>query len=291
MTVLACPICGSREAADYDRVGTAFHKGRRFDILRCKSHGIGFADAIPHVDHVVGIKPSLDDCYGELTTERDPRTVDFMDRVTEVAPKLGLLHDVGCGNGQLMAEAARRGWVVQGNDIVPSVRPDAGLAFFVGTLTDLSLAPASCDVVTSYCVLPHCIDPRSELTAEYHLLKPGGWLVAEMPANGLYRRSATALYRATGGRWRTILSQLYQPGGHQFTFDPRTMPMLLGAVGFEHVRVESYFPNPAMSLARFRHRPLRTRLVAGFVVRGLALLSRLANRPNHMIVYARKPDH
>ncbi|MDQ6712058.1 MAG: class I SAM-dependent methyltransferase [Candidatus Dormibacteraeota bacterium] len=292
MPVLACPVCGSHQSGDYLLVGIALHNGTTFEIRRCKAHRIGFADKYPRPEQVDAIRPVLDAFYGQLQPEsEDPRSIDFLDRVMRVVPAGGVLHDVGCGNGQLMAEATRRGWAVQGNDIVPAVSRDTGMAFFVGRLPELTLTPNSCDAVTSYCVLPHCTDPRGELAAVYRLLKPGGWLVAELPSDGIYRRTAIALYRMSGGRWPSVLAQIYQPGGHQFTFDPQSIQILLQAVGFDEVRADPFFQSPGMSLMRFRERPLWVRMVATVAVRGLALCSRLLNRPNHMIVYAQKPAH
>jgi 2-polyprenyl-3-methyl-5-hydroxy-6-metoxy-1,4-benzoquinol methylase len=76
-----------------------------------------------------------------------------------VGPANGrILHDVGCGTGSLIFEARRRGWRVQGSDIVPGVKQrhrKNGIRCLIGTLSDLSIPDEFCDVVTSFCVLPH----------------------------------------------------------------------------------------------------------------------------------------
>ena len=81
---------------------------------------------------------------------------------------------------------------MQGNDVVSVVRSHIernGIRCLIGNLSELDLEPESCDVVTSFCVLPHHLtNPTQDMQAVERILKPGGWFVLQFPANGLFRR-------------------------------------------------------------------------------------------------------
>jgi len=299
-TTLACPICKSREISAYAIVGEGSQRNgvETYRVLRCRAHGVEFADAVP-VDSAsdAARKGSLDRTYGTLDEGTKARYADFMDRVERVvgaAP--GRLHDVGCGNGQLLYEARRRGWQVQGNDLVGGVRSgleQRGIAFYHGSLAQLSPSPESCDVVTSFCVLPHhLVEPDPEMQAAYAMLKPGGWLVLQLPDNGTLRLAGKALYALLAGfrprtaRW--ILANLYGPGGHQYAFNPTNITEYLEKIGFAEIIIEPYYPAVGPTLARFQSAGLSTRLAASASVRSLRLLSRISGLPNHMIAFAKK---
>jgi SAM-dependent methyltransferase len=223
---------------------------------------VEFADAVPSDSASdATCKASLDRMYGTLDEGVNARYVDFMDRVERVvgaAP--GRLHDVGCGNGQLLYEARRRGWHVQGNDLVGGVGSDLerhGITFYRGSLAQLSLSLRSCDLMTSFCVLPHhLLEPGPEMQAAYAMLKPGGWLVLQLPDNGTLRIAGKALYallaefRPRPARW--ILANLYGPGGHQYAFNRTNITEYLKKIGFGQILVESYYPAVGPTLARFQ---------------------------------------
>jgi len=59
---LACPICESHRAADYAVVGYGWQPGgvERFAVLRCRQHGVEFADALPLPEPDERRKESLD---------------------------------------------------------------------------------------------------------------------------------------------------------------------------------------------------------------------------------------
>jgi SAM-dependent methyltransferase len=207
---------------------------------------------------------SLSSLYGEADVVT-PRVTCFLEAVHEVIRPPGVLHDHGCGNGQLINLARSKGWEAQGNDLVEGEH-------HVGPLTELDLPAASCDVVTSYCVLPHLSDPLMELTAIRRLLKDGGWLVAEMPTNGTYRRVARLLRR---------LNYIYEPSSHRLGFDERSARLAFEKAGFRNVRVRAWVQPASFSLVRFERKPMWFRAMARMAV---GLLSKLGPT-NHIVVY------
>jgi SAM-dependent methyltransferase len=299
-TILSCPICESRRRDDYIVIGYGSQPNgvQNFPVLRCRRQAVEFADALPVPQSDSGAKESLDHCYGS-PFESHPRYVDFMDRVEAVVGRKpdALLHDIGCGNGQLLFEARRRGWRVQGNDIVPGVREgieQAGIPCKIGSLSDLNLEPEACEVVTSFCVLPqHLTNPTPDMLAVARMLKSGGWFVLQLPDNGLFRRVGRMCSRLFWpGRpspfARFVMANLYGPGGHQFAYTRANLKQYLRKCGFAEVIFQSYFPSSRYALARFHSRPIWHRIAATIAVNGMRWASQILCLPNHVIAYAKK---
>jgi len=297
-TTLRCPLCNSYRATDYSIIGYGSQPSggvARFAVLRCRRHGVEFADALPAACSPETKEQSLRQLYGDPAIST-ARYVDFMDRVeTLVGPARGrVLHDVGCGVGHLLIEARRRGWVVQGNDIVAGVKTIVeknGIRCLIGSLSGLEIPRESCDVVTSFCVLPHHLtDPTSDMLASARILKSGGWLVLQFPDNGLYRRVVKLIYRTLGdsAKTRSLLANLYGPGGHQFAFERNNLTKYLSMCGFKEAICKAYSGAPQFTLARFHEKPFWYRLLAATAVHTLKGASDLFKIPNHSIVFARK---
>ena len=302
-TAIACPICRSHRREDYIVVG----KGERrldegleeFAILRCRRHHVEFADALPDSSNVDDVD-SIDQMYGSSADSGSrSRYVDFMDRVEDVVgAAAGTLHDVGCGNGQLLIEARRRGWRVRGNDIAAGVKDRLGrdeITCLRGPLSTLAIPAESCDVLTSFCVLPHhAADPNPDMRAAWRMLRPGGWFVLQLPANGVYRRTAKTFYSVC---WpahptrlaRRILGEIYRPGGHQFGYTSENLTHYLHECGFGDVLIRPYAAAARYTLARFSGEPAWRRCVASIAVHTMKFASEVLHLPNHSIVYARKP--
>lgn len=297
-TTLSCPICNSHAACDYSVVGYGSQPPggvRDFAVLRCLRHGVEFADAIPPARDSNAAKESLYCLYGDPAASSH-RYVEFMNRVEAiVGPANGrILHDVGCGTGSLLFEARRREWRVQGSDIVPGVKhgiEENGIPCLIGSLADLSIPDELCDVVTSFCVLPHHLtEPTADMLTVARILKPGGWFVLQFPDNGSFRKVGKMLSRLLGSSTlsRSIMANLYGPGGHQFAFTRTNLEEYLSACGFKGTIFQSYSASPKYALARFHDKPLWYRVAASFAVYGLKITSEGLGMPNHSIAFTRK---
>lgn len=97
--------------------------------------------------------------------------------------------DIGCGPGALLADLAASGLDGVGIDDSPDARAlaaERGFADAVlpGSLPhDLPLEPASCDAVILSDVLEHVEADRASIIAAADLLRPGGLLIATVPAH------------------------------------------------------------------------------------------------------------
>jgi SAM-dependent methyltransferase len=118
---------------------------------------------------------------------RDPKEPEWvLDWLGRLEP--GTFVDYGCGRGELLVEASRRGWDVVGVELVEEVARAAasrtGLA--VVTVEEVSKKTAAADVLHVGDVLEHLTDLESEMPRILSLVKPGGLLLAQGPleANG-----------------------------------------------------------------------------------------------------------
>ncbi len=96
----------------------------------------------------------------------------------------GRLLDVGCATGVFLRQASAAGWCVAGIEIDPeaaararSVTPD----IFCGDMAEAPFSPGSFDVITSFHVVEHLVDPVGALTRMIGWLAPGGLLIVEVP--------------------------------------------------------------------------------------------------------------
>lgn len=106
--------------------------------------------------------------------------------------KTGRILDVGCGEGFVLADFARRGWQVSGIDFsvagVRAMNPDMVDCVEQGDLFELIgtrvASGQTHDLVWLGNVLEHVLDPIGLLESLKSLVAPGGLLVATVPNDG-----------------------------------------------------------------------------------------------------------
>lgn len=99
--------------------------------------------------------------------------------------------DAGCGTGGLIRRLAPRhpGWRWTGLDVSPlacgfaRTRVPAGVAMVEGTVERMPFADASFDALVSADVLYHVDDDVTALREFRRVLRPGGWVVLNVPAH------------------------------------------------------------------------------------------------------------
>ena len=147
------------------------------------------------------------------------------------AGRLGLrLLEVGSGLGNLLIEAASRGYDVTGVEYsessVRAANERLGAARVVqGSLGSVPLPDASFDVAVLADVIEHTRNPLDDLTHVWRLLKPGGVLFVAVPS--LSSWSARLMKQ----RWMEFKLE------HLFFFDEQTIRAFLFRGGFEDVTV------------------------------------------------------
>lgn len=138
----------------------------------------------------------------------------------------GRLLEVGCGNGETLAELRRLGWEVEGVDLdaqaVEVARRDYGLNVWSCNLQEQAYPPELFDAVIMKHVIEHVHRPVSLFEECSRILKPGGVLVIVTPnINALIHR----LFKSS---WFDL-----DPPRHLVMFSRNTMVRLANRVGLK----------------------------------------------------------
>ena len=143
--------------------------------------------------------------------------------------------DVGCGNGALAAEFARRGHSVVGIDLAEAgiriARQSCPAGRFEVLAADRdvlkNLAEKPFDLVLSAEVVEHLYDPRSFMAGCYAATRAGGRFICTTPYHGYWKNLALSL----AGGWDRHADPLFD-GGHIKLFSRRTLSALMTEAGF-----------------------------------------------------------
>lgn len=157
------------------------------------------------------------------------------DLIRDVPPH-GVVVDLGCGNGSVLAQFRQRGWELHGFDISRRAIEIASKAYSdiqfdcVDLTTDLSSHPLAgrCDAVISTEVIEHIFLPRLYVKNCFSFLKPGGILIISTPYHGYLKNLALALFGKMDFHHTALLDY-----GHIKFWSRRTLTTLLEERGFE----------------------------------------------------------
>lgn len=142
--------------------------------------------------------------------------------------------DIGCGRGQLVGEALRRGMDATGTDISETALEQARAAHPGGTFTAFPVEErpwpveaGSFDLVVSFEVIEHLFWPRDLVAGCFEALAPGGHLAISTPYHGRLKNLALALV--------AFDRHFDVEGQHIRFFSDRALRALLTDCGFEHL--------------------------------------------------------
>jgi SAM-dependent methyltransferase len=157
-----------------------------YHLVECRC-GMAFVNPMPTSESIPLLYP--DDYL------KDKENLDAMyGRMIELLPGLhgGRLLDIGCGRGDFINQAVKKGWDAEGVDLLHWNTPHPVL-IRVGDFLSMDLPERSYDVVTAWAMLEHVRKPSAFFEKVSALLKPDGRFIFVVPNFGApgMRRSCT----------------------------------------------------------------------------------------------------
>jgi SAM-dependent methyltransferase len=215
--ILACPLCASGDVETYsngeDRTLAASDLGSsRKDvshgrIVRCRTCRFGFRALRPAEEEISTLYRELDASVYEKESLGRAKTAKRHLRIVQRYTRTGRLLDVGCASGAFLCSAADAGWSVVG--VEPAEVLCAKARQLLGgrgevlcsPLQHADLPPASFDALTLWDVLEHVPNPLAFMRHCMSLLKPSGYLFANVPDLDSLQA------RFLGERWPLLLAE------------------------------------------------------------------------------------
>jgi SAM-dependent methyltransferase len=204
-------------------------------LVRCSQCDLVYVGRLPSDDELSEYYAAYPET-GVLSELTGRRFAELLDRF-EPFRQTGRLLDVGCGDGDFLDAARKRGWTVSGSEYGEAPRERArarGLDVRPAPFPAEGNEIGGFDVVTSVEVIEHVADPREEVTRMAALLRPGGALYLTTPNFDSLSR------RLTGPRWRAI-----EYPEHLTLFTPHTLDALLTRIGLSKVELRTTGVSPA----------------------------------------------
>jgi SAM-dependent methyltransferase len=225
--VAACPACDGEQHALFVQI-------HGFDYRECARCGHLFLGNPPAPEAIAAI-------YQGVTAQAQVYVGEelFRRRVEQIArPKAafcreyiepsGQWFDVGCGTGELLSVVRALGWEPRGSEADPAHVEFArkqGLAVELGYVDEL--APELADgvrVLSALNLLEHLPDPKAWLARLTAGLRPGGYVVVEVPRHPSLSSFSNLLYPKLAAR------HIYPPD-HLHIFTEASLEWVLAASG------------------------------------------------------------
>ncbi len=256
-SVRACLLCDQTEPATIYQALEPQRFGAPeplFGLVRCRACGLTFLSPRPNPDEIDRYYPDsyyttllagpaapkkqgyLKGIYNYFSPSGRRRYSRRLESQLAIVRRLcgtrvGLVLDVGVGDGEFLYEMARLGWDVEGVDFsADAARHTAerlgGKAIHVGQLEQIELRPQRYNLVTLWDVLEHVYQPLETLRRALSLLAPAGALAISVP------NLAALESRLLGRNW----GHLDIPR-HLSHFNPSSLRKALEKTGFHQIRL------------------------------------------------------
>lgn len=238
-----CKICGSstskllgiRGNREYTGAGSADPSQEHIvtNVVKCEKCGFIYTDPLI-ISETGGY---TDPCYYEASSSESPdRLFGFTLNLIEKFHKSGRMLDIGCGKGEFLSVAKKKGWEAHGIETSANFAKYASDTYGL-PVKNLPLEKAGYpddffDVITLNMVLEHIEEPNSLICGIKNVLKDKGLLFIEVPnMESLMLKIITLYFRLKGKNWSPLLSPLHYPF-HSYGYSSSSIRYLLETNGF-----------------------------------------------------------
>ena len=261
MKIKQCPICFSRHYRLLSRYLPYYSLGLGERFFKCLNCGMFSLDPVPSKKRIISLYGS-----GQYHKRLQQQNMSWIGgsknlenylkkrliKVEKMLKKRGRLLDIGAGSGVFLAEAKKRGWKIKGIELDPQAiryaRRQFGISLLNDELLNLKIPSQFFDAVHLNHVLEHVYDPVELLKRIKLILKPGGYLIIEVP-NEIYPLSELIQFylsyklscRYFVGKFlfREMTLVKLPPSLHLFFFNPNNLRQLLEKTGFKVVEINT----------------------------------------------------
>ncbi|MFZ2522904.1 MAG: class I SAM-dependent methyltransferase [Minisyncoccia bacterium] len=210
-----------------------------YRLYKCSECGLVFVSPQPTQQFLADTLYSYESGYQanrveDLAKTQEPERVSFIyDYFEKVCPK-GKILDVGCGNGQTLYWAKKRGFDPYGIEVNKRTADHAnknGLPVYNGFLEDAPYDKNSFDLMFLGEIIEHINSPRDFIINCSSLLKNGGYVGITTPnLNCPWSKTNYLLYKFFGIPWSSVT-----PPYHLFQFNDENLDRLMKEFGFDYV--------------------------------------------------------
>ncbi|HSB12218.1 MAG TPA: class I SAM-dependent methyltransferase [Blastocatellia bacterium] len=229
----ACDVCGAISARElYTAKDRLSNSGETFSIGQCP--GCGVLRTLPALSETQLARFYPADYWGAGEEPSQAWIRSSQAEKTRFLSRCGLaggrILDVGCGSGFFLRALQPAHWDRFGVETSDAACAAAAHALgrgrvFRGELIESQWPDSSFDVVTFWSALEHTNEPRANLKAARHIIKPGGSLIVQLPNAASYQA------RWFGGDWFAL-----DAPRHRYHFNLPILERLLSETGFELYR-------------------------------------------------------
>lgn len=237
-----CLICGSGRHTPWPAASRLIDSVFDGQVVRCR--GCGFCWIAPRpAPHAAAYEEDYFGAYeaaGQIMPAAGAHASRLEARLVRLEALVGgpgRVLDAGIGDAGFLRTAAARGWDVLGTDVsshaATQARQKYGIDVIMGTLEDVALPRGHFDAVHLSHVVEHLHDPVAALENVRASLRPGGWIVVEVPNEFTNALTRVRLALGIAGRYAVRST-------HVSFFDPGTLTTLLEGHGFTVRRLTTF---------------------------------------------------